>query len=207
LTEEFSQERKSEVVLRLAALPAAPLDAILVRRNIDPASIRDTRAVLAENGTPFTADELVRDTFTPKDGYPTPFPRRRYGDGSAPVYYAALEESTCIAELTHHQGRALQPGKCFAMVSCWFDGMVLLLCGHENSYPDLTSQTDGGYPFCQRLASEARSKVDALHAPSAHERSGICVPVFSEQTLSDRRIAYRGRFCQAPDGSIRFEKL
>jgi hypothetical protein len=84
---------------------------------------------------------------------------------------------------------------------------VLLLCGHENSYPDLTSETDWGYPFCQRLAIEARSKVDALHAPSAHERSGICVPVFSEQTLSDRRIAYRGRFVQAPDGSIRFEKL
>jgi hypothetical protein len=132
---------------------------------------------------------------------------RVVGNGSAPVYYAALEERTCVEELRHHQGRALQPGKYFAMVSCWFDGIVLLLRGHENSYPDLTSETEGGYPFCQRLAIEARSKVDALHAPSAREESGTCVPVFSEQTLSDRRITYHGRFVRAPDGSIRFEKV
>ena len=78
MIEEFSQGRQSEVVLRLAALPATPLDTILLRRNIDPANIGDTRAVLAENGTPFTADELVRDAFTAKNRYPTPFAPGRW---------------------------------------------------------------------------------------------------------------------------------
>jgi hypothetical protein len=207
LIEQFSQEQKSEVVLRLAALPARSLDSILARRGIDAANIGDTRAVLAENGTPFTADELVRDTFTAKNRYPTPFPRGRYGDGSAPVYYAALEEPTCVEELKYHQGNALQPGKYFAIVSCWFDGLVLVLCGHENRYSELTSTTESGYPFCQHLAHEARSKVDALHAPSARDASGTCVPVFSEQALSDRQIAHHGRFVQTPNGSLRFDKV
>jgi hypothetical protein len=209
LIEEFSKKRQSEVVLRLAALPADRLDAILMGRVINPSSIAETSAVLAENGTPFTADELVRDAFTPKEGYPTPFSRGRYGDGTTPIYYAALEEPTCVEEVKHHQGEALQPGKYFSMVSCRLDGLVLLLCGYENRYPDLTSTDQSGYPFCQKLAYEARSEdVDALHAPSARNKpSGTCIPVFREQVLSDRRVAYRGRFVQAPDGSLRFDKV
>jgi hypothetical protein len=207
LIQEFSRENVSEVIFRLAALPSESLDVVLLRRGLNPESIRETRAVLAENGTPFSAAEMVKDTFRPKAGYPSPFPIHRYGDGHAPVYYATLEDDTSIAEVRHHLGDSLLPPRYFAVVSCLFTGAVLILCGYENKYPDLTSATESGYPFCQKLANQARAIVEGLHAPSARQRSGICVPAFQERSLSNPQTAYRGRFVSGSNGSVRFERV
>jgi hypothetical protein len=209
LIEEFSQESRSETVLRLAALPRQPVEERLLRRGIPPESVPETLEVLDEEGTPFSAVALVRDTFAPKYKHPTPFPpRRRFSDGNAPVYYAALEERTCVEEVKYHLSSSLQPGRYFAVISCQFDGLVLLLCGHEKKYPDLTSKTESGYPFCQRLANEARLKVKAIHAPSARAASGTCVPVFDEHTLSNHQTAYFGRFVSgASAGDLVFQRV
>jgi hypothetical protein len=188
----------------LVSLPRESLEAVLTKRGIDPRSLPETLAVLAENATPFTAVDVINDTFTPKPHYPTPFPIGRYGDGHAPVYYSALEEGTCVEEVKYHLKEALQPGRHFAVVSCQFEGAVLLLCGHENTYPYLTSQTESGYPNCQRLANSARSKVEALHAPSARQRLGTCVPVFTQLSLANPQVIRQGRFDQRLEGGLLF---
>jgi len=208
LIEEFSQESRSETVLRLAALPREPLEEYLLKRGITRESVPETLEVLALDGTPFSAVALVRDTFTPKYRYSTPFPRWRFSAGNAPVYYAALEERTCVEEVKYHLRSSLQPGRYFAVISCQFDGLVLLLCGHEKKYPELTSQTEAGYPFCRRLANEARLTVNAMHAPSARAPSGTCVPVFDERTLSSHQTAYFGRFVSgASAGDLVFQRV
>ena len=75
-----------------------------------------------------------------------------------------------------------------------------MVAGHEETYPDLVSPTDAGYPFCQRLAAAARDNgKDALYASSAR-CSGICVPIFSEPTISKASIRATVRF--SFDGTI-----
>jgi hypothetical protein len=190
----------------LAALSIDTVDAVLLRRGIRTESIPEARAVLANTQTPFTPQEMVDDAFIPKSGYRTPFPVRRYGDGSWPVYYAALEYATCVAELAYHLRNSLE-ARHFVMVACDLTGPVLILCGHEGKYPDLVSQTESGYEFCQKLADQARAANDALHAPSARRETGTCVPVFARRALSNAQPLRRGRFVRTSVGNIQFEEL
>lgn len=196
-----------EVVFRLAALLSGPLEDILLRRGIRPESIDEIRAIIDENGTPFSAEDMARDIFTPQYAKSPPFRVTRYSDGYMPVYYSAIEERTCVAELRHHLRDSLGLSRYFAMIACEFRGQVLILLGHETRFGDLISATDSGYPFCQKLAREARGVVDGLHAPSAREKGGTCVPVFRREALFDFRITYRCRFVKQSSGEIDFERL
>ena len=73
-------------MLKLAALPKAIIDTILLSRGIDPAIITDIKATLAAIGVPITARDAVDYSFR-THGSPPTYNKGRFGDGSAPVFY------------------------------------------------------------------------------------------------------------------------
>jgi hypothetical protein len=202
LIEQFSSSHESEDTYRLAAFSDA-LMRVLLERGISVEAARLTAEALRGVGEVRTADEAISLCFQPSEAYPTPFPRGRFGDGTYPVCYSALEIETSIEEVAHHQKKPineLRHPRYFRILRCSFSGVALVLVGHEQSYPDLISPTESGYPFCRSLAGEARGAGhDALRTPSARRPGGICLPVFTESTLTDR--VEIGEVEMAPDGA------
>jgi hypothetical protein len=186
------REHRNEIVLRLASLPKRDIEDFLLRRGLDPASIDDVKAALAAVGTPITPQEAVNYSFT-AHGAPPTFGTGRFGDGTVPVYYAALEMKTCEREVKYHLAKeiAVVPlPRLYQLIACDFAGDILDVCGHEHDHPELVSETDSGYPFCQALAQRAiASNIDAFHTPSARRLGGICTPVFSHPALTSPRFA------------------
>jgi RES domain len=208
LIEVFVQQTISnDTVLRLAGLHPTSVEAVLLGRGVRPENIAETRAILQLSGAPFSAEEMVDNTFIAKPEYPTPFPIGRYGNGDWPVYYAAMATETCVAEVAYHLGPIAIEGRYYTLVSCRFDGEVLDLEGRQNEYPDLISPTNAGYPFCQQVAKEARSVVSALRAPSARHTGGLCVPAFVRASLSDARGLRFGRFVASANEQLEFQTV
>ena len=191
MLEEYERSRQNEVVLKLGSFPKSSIEEILLSRGLDPNSIGDATAILALVGAPFTPDDAVAYSFT-QHGAPPTFGRGRFGDGSHPVYYSALEMETCEQEVRHRlkDVKAAVPfDMYFQFIACDFSGAVLNLCGSEEAHPELMSETEDGYPFCQALALAARnSGIEAFHTPSARRKGGICTPVFSRPTLGHPRF-------------------
>lgn len=197
---------QNEEVLRIAGLPNNSVEVSLIRRGIRPESVADTRSVLAENGAPFSIEEMIEDTFRPKHQYPTPFKPGRFGNGHWAVYYSAASVATCAKELAYHLDGEDLSGRYFVLVSCRFDGIVLDLERHQEQYPDLVSDTSAGYPFCQQIAQTARSSTSGLHAPSARHTAGRYIPVFTRASLSQARRVHRGRFVKDKNDSLDFQQ-
>jgi hypothetical protein len=209
LLAECPRENRTEIVLKLASLPKASIDTVLLRRGIDPASIADAKAVLALAGTPITAKEAVEYAFA-GHGSPPIYGRGRFGDGSAPVYYAALAEETCQAEVRHRIKDAIAAApfpRFYNLLACDFAGTVVILNGREVDHPELISPTEDGYPFCQALAKDARdADVHAFHAPSARHPDGTCSPVFARRNLTNERSIARAVFV-LDNGGLKYERL
>jgi hypothetical protein len=182
---------------------------LLLRRGYDPGSISAAKAALALVGAPITPQDAVEYSFT-RHGSPSAFGRGRFGDGSGPVFYAALEEETCVAEVRHHikdEIIAVPSPRFFQLIACDFSGTVLVLIGKEADHPDLVSQTEAGYPFCQALGLSARaSKIDAFHTTSARRNGGICSPVFSRPALANPRSISSVVFV-TDSGGLKYERL
>jgi hypothetical protein len=188
------QEERRDTVLKLASLPGARIESILLSRGLDPGSIADAKEALARVGTPITAGEAVDYSFQPR-GAPATFGRGRFGDGTAPVFYAALEKETCQAEVKHHAEKEaaadLLP-RFYHLLACEFDGHVAVLIGKEAEHPELISSTEDGYPFCQALARQAREAgIRAFYTRSARHPAGTCTPVFGRPNLTNERIVER----------------
>ena len=188
-----------KTVLRLAAIAQQPLQTIMSRRRIDPREHEAIARALASTSMALSANTVLDDAFRPRPDKPTPFPVRRFGDGTMGVYYSALEERTCERELGSHLGRELvQARKAgfnhprrYALVRCQYHGNTAELRGKERAHPELVSQTLDGYPFCQALAREAVSiRIDGFLTRSAREPSGTCVPVFARDALSEAGITH-----------------
>jgi hypothetical protein len=181
----------------------------LLGRGHDPDDIEVIKAALALVGTPITPQDAVDYSFT-RHGSPPTFGKGRFGDGNAPVFYTALEEETCEAEVSHHikdEIAAVPFPRFFQLIACDFSGPVLVLIGKEADYPDLVSPTEAGYPFCQALAQSARgSNIGAFLTPSARRDGGICTPVFSRSALANARSIARGVFVTGSAG-ISYERL
>jgi hypothetical protein len=213
LIDEYERESRSESVHKLASLPQDTINTILIRRGISVDSVKEVGPLLATLGSPFTADEVIGYSFERHDDR---FGVGRFGDGSDyPVYYSAIEEETCIAEIRHHARKsfeAMQSGELpypryYQFVSSVFNGLTLNLCGHEGDHPELVSADESGYPFCQSLARQALTqKISAFHAPSARRDEGVCVPVFIQQALSNHRSGYFLMFA-ARNGQIEHQKI
>ena len=191
MLDEFKRGSRNEVVLKLASLPKSSIEETLLRRGLDPSSIEDAKAVLALVGTLITPHDVVDYSFT-KHGAPPAFGKGRFGDGSFPVFYTALERETCEVEVRHHLKEpiaAVQFPRFYQLIACDFSGVILDLCGKEHDHPELVSETESGYPFCQALAQTARSSdIDAFHAPSARRGGGTCSPIFSHLAVANPRV-------------------
>jgi hypothetical protein len=191
LLDECERRTRNSVVLKLAALPKLSIDEFLLKRGLDPISIADAKTALALADAPVTPDGVVAYAFN-KHGSPPTFAKGRFGDGSYPVFYSALEMKTCVEEVRHRlkDARAAAPiDRYFQFIACDFSGVVLELCGKEKDHPELVSKTEDGYPFCQALAADARnSGIDSLHTPSARNAGGICTPIFSRPALANPKF-------------------
>ena len=206
MIEKFGRDQRKQDVLRLAALPR--IDALLLQRGIAFESIEDIKAALAALNIVMDAEDAVHAPFrTPQLG--------RFSDKHQPAFYSALEESTCVAEISHHHARQLTEQtsgafpyeRYYDLIRVEFSGLALLLLGEEGNHPELVSATDAGYPFCQNLAREAVADgMDALITRSARAADGTCIPVFSELTLRNAAAESRFRF-YADQGQSRHEKL
>jgi hypothetical protein len=194
--QQFVREQRAETVQRLWALPK-PIETVLVERGVDPRNVTEAVQALALVEIPVTAREALVFSFSPKSKLPPFYSQGRFGDGSYPVYYSALEEDTCAEEVKYHLekkiaadgGVRLPFPRFYSLLVCDFEGTALMLCGQEGKYPDLVSPTEQGYPFCQRLAASARADhVDGFVTPSARRQGGVCAPVFVLDALSNPRI-------------------
>jgi hypothetical protein len=216
LIDEYERVSRSELVHKLASLPQGTINSILIRRGISVESAEEVGPLLAAVGSPFTAEEVIAYSFERHEDTTPPFGVGRFGDGrDYPVYYSAIEDETCIAEIRHRVRKsfeAMQSGELpypryYQFVSSAFDGLTLTLCGHEGAHPELISADESGYPFCQSLARQALTqKISAFHAPSARRAGGVCVPVFIQQALSNHRSKYFVMFA-ARNGQIEHEKI
>jgi RES domain len=207
--EQFGRSECADPVLKLVALLRESIAAILLKRGISAESISEIRTALTSVGIVLDAGDAVAYSFQ------EPYRIGRFGDGRIGVFYSALEEDTCIAEISYHHGRQLAEQRSeefpydryYHLITCNFSGMALMLVGEEVKHPELTSDTEAGYPVCQRLAKEAvEANIDAFYTRSARAENGICVPVFSQPTLSDPRTMSRFRF-YAQNGLSAHEKL
>ncbi len=117
--------------------------------------------------------------------------RTRFSDGSHAVFYSALEVKTAEAELCHWVpkvfGNPTKPRtRYYACFSCEFRGVVKDLRPLHSGYPDLTAED---YSFCNTLGAEAiELGLNALLCPSARKSDGTCVPVFSENSISNATV-------------------
>lgn len=151
-------------------------------------------AAIAELGEAETVLSLayISVVFQPRPEYPTPFRPGRYGSGSYPVFYAALDESTSTKERGFYyveEARIDRLDRYYTVFTCKYVGDTIELMGQEEKHPHLVSLDQSGYPFCQHLGSSLRQRSDGLLAPSARNRpDGVCVPIFSEGSLSEPRF-------------------
>ena len=147
------------VVYRLASFPTKsdPILENLVFRGNDPAevfAIEDelTRISLVE------LEKIVDCYFERRNS--EAFPIRRFGDGTFGVYYSALEDCTCRSELAYHL-QITYPNSItknignFLLIECEHSGSTVNLRGAEMEHPDLVSETEAGYPYCQEQAATA----------------------------------------------------
>lgn len=216
LLDNCERSPRSESVHKLASLPADTINSILIRRGIAPENVEEVSLLLANAGSPFTADQVVAYSFERHDDRTPPFGIGRFGDGNEyPVYYSAIEAETCIEEVKYHARRgfeAMQSGELpyprfYQFISSTFDGLTLILCGQEQTHTELVSTDEGGYPFCQSLARQARTQgISAFNAPSARRKGGVCVPVFTKDALSNHRSHHFMTFTTR-DGQVEYERV
>ena len=159
-----------------------------------------------------SADTVLDDAFRPRPDKPTPFPVRRFGDGTIGVYYSALEKRTCERELgSHLEAELAQARKAgfnhprrYAFVQCQYHGITAELRGKERTHPELVSRISDGYPFCQALAREATlNGIAGFLTRSARDPRGTCLPVFARRALSDSGVTHSVTAHAGPQG-VRF---
>jgi hypothetical protein len=206
--DEYTRETRTDVVLKLASLPKMGIDAVLLRRNFDPVTVREAKAALAAVGTAFTAKEAVQYSFE-KHGVLPAYGRGRFGDGTAPVFYSALEEETCVNEVRYHLENAMTAvpfSRSYDLLSCDFQGTIINLIGKEVDHPELISPTEDGYPFCRSLAQMARGlSIHAFYTRSARHSGGRCTPVFARPNLTNERSIAHATFV-SENGTLKYER-
>jgi hypothetical protein len=194
---EFDRETRTDSILKLTALPHERIEAILLKRGISRDSIPEVKDALAAVEFVMDAQDAVAYSFR------EPYRIGRFGDGSFPVFYSALEEQTCVAEIAYHFRRqfeeqrsgAFAHDRYYHLIECQFSGKAMVLLGAEGKHPELVSATEDGYPFCQRLAKAAtEDDVEAFYTRSARAADGTCVPVFVQTTLTGANTLARYRF-------------
>ena len=192
MIEQFDRSEETIRVARLVALPNAELDALLVSRSITLEDFDEVRDAVIGIGAVITAQDAIKQTFARSE-----ISAQRYNTANFSVFYTAVARETCVAEISYHLGSTIQQSgpRYYQFLEVTFGGNVLNLLGRESDFPDIVSPTNAGYPFCQRLASDARAAgLDALFAPSARHNAGTCVPIFTENSISNPVVNGNAQF-------------
>ena len=184
-----------ERVVRLVSLAGPSARQALLDHGFEPDLVGDIVALLDLIGIALSPEELVADSFRPRDSFSGRFGLGRFGDGTFGVFYSALDELTCQRELEYHLfARYVHDGllpfeRSYSLIYCSYSGETADLRGHEVDYPQLVSETDDGYPFCQALALEAVGRgISGFFTRSARNERGTCLPVFLDSALSEPQV-------------------
>ena len=193
MLEQLVTKDSEEIVHRLVAVSVDSITEVLLGRGIEPGSISETISELQRLGLPFSPEDVVEKSFTPREDKPTPYSIGRFGDGAFGVFYSAVEEATCKKELAYRlelessmfEGDARALKRYYNLLACSFNGRTVDLRGWESTQSELISKTEKGYPYCQSLGLEAVTRgIDGMYTPSARNAGGTCVPVFARSALS-----------------------
>lgn len=141
--------------------------------------------------TQFSLEEILDGTFRPRDDASPPYREGRFGDGTFGVYYSALEEDTCKAEVAYHLQKDIDDPdpRSYTMIECRYEGRTANLLGKEEQHPQLVNSTEAAWSFCQDLGREAvEGDLDGFLTASARRPGGTCVPVFTRAALSDPQV-------------------
>ena len=187
------KECKTEV-FRLASISDKNLKTLLLEMGITQINLREIENVVKNvgKGIPISAEDFVEYSFNPSERTP-PFQVTRFGDGTIGIYYSALEEDTCKREcefhLTNDDFETSNHPRFYSMIKCCFQGSTLDLRGRESKYPELVSDTEDGYPFCQDLGKHAvQNGIKGFFTPSARLEGGTCVPVFFRTAVTEPQV-------------------
>lgn len=109
------------------------------------------------------------------------------------VYYAARDETTAIAEVSHHRVSFLQASRAaaqdldFELVKAAVKGSAFYdLRRRQREFPDVYSRTD--YAASQRLGVELRGRgADGIVYDSVRREGGECVAVFRPRCVGAAR--------------------
>ncbi len=219
MLDSLTPKKDHATVVRLAAVTNTSVQRFL-NRGISPESYPEIQERLRKQKIVFEPTQLIDKVFEPSTNpkHTTPFARTRFTKGDKAVFYSALEDETSIEEIKYHQTRRGEfsdlantpdaPPRYYGLYETNFDGTMLDLFTIHPDCPELTSEDDSGYPKCQRLAEEARSKsMNAFRTPSARQSEGICTPIFDRQSLvSVPRLKSHGRFINE-HGKIVFRQV
>ena len=159
---------------------------LLTRYDLDSEGEEELRQMLAEEAGPTAAEEYCDATFRAKR---TRQGRRRFSDGSFPVFYSSLEPETAEEEIRYwfprYGPRKARTGFYRRMI-CSFSGLEKDLRPKIAEWPDLVHESD--YSFCNRLGAEARRLgVAGLLAPSAR-CDGDNMPIFRRDAIGEARF-------------------
>ena len=194
--EDISPIQRMDTVYRTITLLKDNLENILIHRayaDLTRSKLEAAILELEENDN-VSPSAFISISFQARPEYPTPFPPGRYGNGSYPVFYAALDELTSTKERGHYflkRARSDGLSRAFTVFVCKFSGHSVDITGREKQHPELVSHDESGYPFCQNVAVNLKRSTDGLLAPSARNRpDGACTPIFSEQSLSEPHFLY-----------------
>ena len=96
MLKDCARSAQHKTVLRLAAIAQQTLQSIMSRRRIDPREHEAIAEALGGTSMALSADTVLDDAFRARPEKPTPFPVRRFGDGTfyqdvldAPAYQVA----------------------------------------------------------------------------------------------------------------------
>ena len=96
---------------------------LLPKYNLDSDGEQEMRDLLLEGRGPFTAEEYCDETFRPKQGLQA---RRRFSDGSFPVFYSSLDPETADEEIRYwfprYGPRKARTGF-YSRLACSFSGL------------------------------------------------------------------------------------
>ncbi len=215
MLEECSVQHHKTQTFRLASLPQNSLITSLLARGVDPANLYASVSVINRLQHPFTAEDVVDRSFRGNIRSATRFPVGRFGDGTIAVYYSSLEEATCRREMEFHLREAMSDQRehaskhprSYSLISCHYSGTTADLRGREEKYPDLVSESDEGYPFCQSLGLNAAERgIQGFLTPSARRQGGVCAPVFDHQSLSEPNVEGKLSVLLHPEG-LKFQEV
>ena len=184
-------------VFRLASISNKSVKTLLLEMGFTQKSLGEIENLVKNvgKGILISAEDVVESSFTPSERTP-PFRVTRFGDGTIGIFYSALEEETCKRECEFHllndDIETSNHPRFYSMIKCYYQGSTLDLRGCESKNPELVSDTEDGYLFCQDLGKHAiQNRIEGFLTPSARLEGGTCVPVFWRTAVTEPQVIDR----------------